>query len=148
MDFKTLHKQRLYMLIGAAAGVLGMILPWVSAFGFSINGLHGEGWIVFFAFIGAGVLAFLGDQKQALDKNSWLGALAAVAVAILLFLIFLIKAKFKIGGLSIGFWLAIAATGFLAYATLMLRNPGKSLRDSLNEAKNEVKNKLDGDPNT
>jgi hypothetical protein len=148
MDFNAMHKQRKFMLIAAAAGVLGMILPWVSFMGYSANGLHGEGWLIFFAFIGAGALAWLGDQKKPLEKNNWLGALGAAAVGLLILLIIIIRIKFHVGAMSIGFWITIAAIGALAYAVLMLKSPGKSLRDTLNEAKQEVKNKLDNDPNT
>ena len=54
MDFQTMSKQRKFVLIAALAGVVGMFLPWYSfsVFGASgsINGMHGNGIMVFICF--------------------------------------------------------------------------------------------------
>lgn len=153
MDFNAMHKQRKFVMIAAAVGLISMFLPWikVSFMGISKseNGLHGNGFLILFAFIAAGVLAFLGDQKTPMAKSAWLGTLGAGAVAVLFWLINLLdvpSGAFKY--ISIGFWICIlAAAGVLASA-YMFRGAGQDLSQSLNEMKNNVKNKLDGDPNT
>ena len=87
MNFQTMSKQRKFILISAAVGIIAMFLPWVSFFGFSMNGMHGDGFIVFLCFAGAGVVAFLGDQTKTLDKTFWFIALACGGLASLLMII-------------------------------------------------------------
>ena len=89
-----MHKQRLVIIIAAAIGVISAFLPWASIDGgflgrVSVNGIQGDGLITFLAFIAAGVLAFLGDQKQPITtdaKFKWgivgTGALAALIAVI------------------------------------------------------------------
>jgi Na+/H+ antiporter NhaC len=50
MNFETMSKQRKMILIAAAIGIVSMFLPWVSVFGFSVNGMNGWGVLVFFVF--------------------------------------------------------------------------------------------------
>ena len=56
MNFQTMHRQRKFILIAAAAGVISMFLPWVSisAFGMDVgqsnNGVRGGGILIFFLF--------------------------------------------------------------------------------------------------
>lgn len=86
-----LNKQKMYLLIFAALGLVSLILPWakVSAFGFSHsqNGLKGEGLIALAGVIGLVVAAFMGDKTKALDTNMRyvaLGSLGAMILAALL----------------------------------------------------------------
>lgn len=150
MDFKTLHKQRLYVMAAALLGVIAMILPWVKVpFLGSVNGLRGNGIIVFLGFIAAGVLAFMGDQKLPLPKSAWLGVLGAGALCALFWLINLLR--IPSGGMkfiAIGFWICIIAAIGVIGAAYMFRGAGQDLKQSLNEMKKNVSNKLDGDPNT
>ena len=88
MNFQTMNKQRKFILIAASVGFIAMFLPWIkiSFFGMSssVNGMHGSGILVFLCFIGAGVVAFLGDQTKNLDKTFWFIALACGALASLI----------------------------------------------------------------
>ncbi|MGB1104071.1 MAG: hypothetical protein ACPG21_10640 [Crocinitomicaceae bacterium] len=64
-----MHKQRLAVMIAAGVGVISTFLPWVtvSLFGFStsVNGIGTwQGILVFLLSVGAGVLAFLGDDRN------------------------------------------------------------------------------------
>ena len=71
MEQMNFHKQKLYALIAAGVGVISCFLPWWSfSFGgfglggYSVNGMHGLGILVFLGFIGAGVVSFLGDKTK------------------------------------------------------------------------------------
>ena len=68
MNFQALHKQRKYILVLAAIGAISVFLPWftISAEGLGVrisdseSGFHGTGILVFFAFIGTGIVALAG----------------------------------------------------------------------------------------
>jgi hypothetical protein len=150
MDFATLHKQRLYIMIASLVGVISMFLLWINIpfFG-STNGLHDSGILILFAFIGAGVLAYLGDQKKPLPKTNWLGVLGCGAGILLFWLInFFDMPKGFSKVIGMGFWICLlAAAGVLASAYIF-RDPNQNLGDSLKDMKKTVENKLDNDPNT
>lgn len=149
MDFNTLHKQRKFVLIAALVGVISMFLPWVSFMGFSSNGLHGSGFLILFAFIGAGVLAYLGNQQKPMAKNNWLGTLACGAGIVLFWLInfFDMPSGFS-NVIGIGFWICAAAAAGVIATAFLFRDPSQDLKQSLSDMKKQVENKLDNDPNT
>ena len=51
MNFQTMSKQRKFVLIASAIGIISMFLPWFSFFGFRISGMHGVGILVFLCFV-------------------------------------------------------------------------------------------------
>ena len=69
MNFQTMNKQRKFILIAAVVGIIGMFLPWINVFFFSVNGMHSWGILAFLSFIVAGAVALLGDQTKNLDKT-------------------------------------------------------------------------------
>ncbi len=148
MDFNTLHKQRKFIMAAALIGLISMFLPWVSFMGYSTNGLHGSGFLILFAFIGAGVLAYLGDQKSHLSKTAWLATLACGAFVVLFWVINFFDAVNAISLMGIGYWLCVIAGGALVAVTYMFRDPNQNLKESLNEMKKTVENKVDNNPNT
>jgi peptidoglycan/LPS O-acetylase OafA/YrhL len=149
MDFKTLHKQRKFISIAALLGAIGMLLPWIDLGGFgSINGMHGYPTLMFFAFAGAAVMCYLGDQKEYMAKNNWLIALGCAALCVLINIFYLIGISFEFGFTSFGYWLVLIATIALAYFTFTMKNPKDDLKQSLTDMKKQVENKLDNDPNT
>ena len=148
MNFQTMSKQRKYVLIAAAAGLISMFLPWirVSVFGLtqSVNGLHGTGILVFLCFAACGIIAYLGDQSKNLEKTMWMLTLICSALATLIVLWNIIKASGSIYGayLSFGIYLAaLAAIGILASAFLF-RSPTDNIRDSFESLKNDLGNKM------
>jgi len=111
MEQMNFHKQKLYALIAAVAGVIGCFLPWWSislgAFGgVSINGLHDLGIITFLGFLGAGAVTFMGDKSKPYDGQFKMIAAACFGGAALFALIQFIRAS---SGASFGIWLAILA---------------------------------------
>jgi hypothetical protein len=153
MNFQTMNKQRKFILIAAAAGIISMFLPWFSVpfFG-SINGMHGSGFLVFIAFIGAGAVAFMGDQTKALDSTFWFVALACGALATVIVVWNLISAMSNSYGLtsyiSFGFYLAVICAVALLAATFLLRAPGASIKGGFDSLKSDIEKKTDGNPNT
>lgn len=152
MNFQTMNKQRKFILIAAAIGAIAMFLPWVtfSAFGFSssVNGMHGIGILVFLCFVGAGVVAFLGDQTKSLDKTFWFIALACGGVASLIMVINFLRALDAISYFGIGFYLATAASIAVLACAYMFRSPGDSIKGGFDSLKSDIEKKTDGNPNT
>jgi hypothetical protein len=111
MEQMNFHKQKLYALIIAGVGVISCLLPWYRIdFGFvnsSVNGMHGVGIITFLAFIGAGVVTFIGgDKSKPFAGQFKLIAAGCFGGAALFALIqFLNQTTFA----SFGIWLAIIA---------------------------------------
>ena len=144
MNFQTMNKQRKFILIAAAVGILGMFLPWIKVYFFSYNGMHGSGFLAFLAFAGAGVVAFLGDQTKALEKTFWFVALACGALATLIVLWNLIDALGNGGAsvLSIGIYIAaIGAVGVLL-AAYLFRSPGDSIKGGFDSMKHDIEDKV------
>ena len=144
MNFQAMNKQRKFLLITAAAGIISVFLPWHSAgglfSGFSVNGFHGIGVLVFLLFAGTVVLALIGDQTKPLDKNMWLITLAAGAIALLSIVSRIAGVGDPFGILSpaIGLWIALAASiGIVAFAW-MYKNPGDTLQNAFDSLKGNI----------
>lgn len=116
MENLNFHKQKLYALIIAAVGLIAMFLPWwkISYGGYggfggmsaSVNGMHELGLLAFVGFVGAGVVAFLGDKTKPFEGQMKMIAAACFGAAALISLIqFLRQTKFT----SFGLYLAILA---------------------------------------
>ena len=125
------------MLIAAAVGVVSMFLPWVSVLGFSANGMHGSGILVFLCFVAAGVFAYLGDQTTNLNQVNWMIALIAGGVAALIMVINFFDASGS-GLLSIGFYGALLASLALIAFAFMYRTAGTSLQSGFDSLKGDL----------
>ena len=149
MNFQTMNKQRKFVLIAAAVGIISMFLPWFSFFGYKISCMHGIVILVFLCFAVAGVTAYLGDQTKNLNKTMWLITLICGALATLIIVSRIIDASGSIIGLlSFGIYLAgLAAMGVLLSAFL-LRSPTDTIKDSFESLKNDINNKLKTTPTT
>ena len=150
MNFQAMSKQRKFLLITAAAGILSIFLPWHTAGGIfqglNINGFHGLGVLVFFLFAGTGALALIGDQTKPLDKTMWLITLAAGAVCVLCVIVRLSGAGDAFGILKpgIGLWLALAVSiGIVAFAWLY-KNPGDTLQNAFDSLKGNISSSTAG----
>ncbi len=149
MNFQTMSKQRKFVLIAAAVGIISMFLPWISVsmFGYtqSQNGMHDIGILAFLCFIVSGAIAYLGDQTKNLDKNTWGIVLVAGALALISVIWFYFKISDSImGGSLVGFGLyisAIAALGVIGSAYLF-RSPTDTIKDSFNSMKKNFETKI------
>ena len=154
MNFQTMSKQRKFVLMAAAVGIISMFLPWVriSVFGFSqtVNGLHGVGVLVFLCFVVVGIIAYFGDQTKNLDKTMWMITLVCGTLATLIIIWNIIDASGSIMGsfLSFGIYLAgLAALGVLLSAFL-LRSPTDTIKDGFESLKKDINNKIKTTPTT
>ena len=150
MNFQTMNKQRKFVLIAAAVGIISCFLPWISisvlGYSDSVNGLHSWGLLAFIAFIGAGVAAFLGDQTKTMAQTYWFVALACGALSVIGVLIFFIRISSVTGGFggaSYGFGIFIAAAAAIGVlgAAYMFRNPGDSIKGGFDSLKHDIEEK-------
>jgi hypothetical protein len=158
MNFQAMNKQRKFVLIAAAAGLIAMFLPWavVSAAGLfdglggndsglggsshSENGMHGIGIIVFLSFLSAILVSLLGDQANALDETSWLMVMAAGAAALLFTIIPLSDTPtgslgFVKSSVGYGAWIALAAAASVIGFAWKFKNPGVTLKGGIDKMK-------------
>jgi len=154
MNFQALHKQRKFLLIAAAIGVIAVFLPWltisVSMFGVSesnsINGFRSYGIMVFIAFIVAAIIPLMGKQEAALEKNLWFSELIAGAVAVLFLLISFFNLSNSVGGgfgiadasYGFGMWLAVAASVAILLISWMYRDPSNNLKEGFDSLKQTI----------
>ena len=148
MNFQTMNKQRKFVLLAALAGVIGMFLPWYSfsIFGAtgSVNGMHGNGVLVFICFIVAGIMAYLGEQTKTLPSTSWIVTLISGALAVIIVGWNIIRSNdYGFGSsMSIGIYLAaIAAVGVVA-AAFLYRSPGDNIRSGFDSLKKDFNTKV------
>jgi hypothetical protein len=150
MNFKTMSKQRKFLLISSAIGFISMFLPWVSIsmFGYtagSVNGMHGKGILVFFCFLAGGGLAYFGDQAKNLDKTMWTIALLAGVIALLFIILFYSETANSIMGSSIigyGVYIAaIASLGILG-SVYLFKSPTDNLKDGFNNLKKDIESRM------
>ena len=150
-----MNKQRKFVLIAAAVGVISMFLPWVSISMFgaseSVNGMHDKGILVFICFAASGIIAYMGDQTKNLDKTMWTVTLLAGAIALLFIIWFYSEATGSIMGSSLigfGVYIAgIASLGILA-AAYMFRSPTDNIKDGFNSVKKDIESKMNSSGNT
>ena len=147
-NFQAMSKQRKFVLVATAVGIISMFLPWISfsisLFGYSqntqsYNGMRGIGILVFLCFIVSGAIAYLGDQVKNLDRTMWGIVLAAGALALLCIIGFYFNKSSASGMASIhagsGLYIAvIAAIGILGSAYLF-RSPTDNIKDSFDSIK-------------
>lgn len=139
MNFQTINKQRKFILIAAAIGVIAMFLPWVDVIFFSVNGMHGKGILVFLGFVVCGVIALVGDQTKPLDKTMWMITMIVSGLAALVMLISFVQALDVLEMFSIGFYLALIASLGLVFAAFHYRASGYNIKDGFDSLKHDIR---------
>lgn len=142
MNFQTMSKQRKYVLIAAAAGIIGVFCPWVSVFGFSINGFHGVGIFIFLCLIAAGALTLMGDQTKNLDKTYWMITLIAGGLAALIMIINFINVLSDLSALGFGFYLTLLGSIGVVAAAFMFRSPEDNIKGGFDSLKKDIDTKM------
>src|SRR5437867_2423094 len=144
MNFQTMSKQRKFIMIAAAAGIISVFLPWITigVFGVSqsTNGFHSYGIVVFLAFVAAGIISFMGDQTKTLDQTMWMAALATGTIALLFAIIFFtdLNGGFGIVKAGFGLWIAIVAAAAVIASAWLFKNPGDSLQRGFESLKKSI----------
>jgi hypothetical protein len=151
MDFQTMNKQRIYLLIVSGIGVIAMFLPWIriSIMGIvagSTNGMHDTGILVFLCFLGCGILAFLGDQAKPLDKTMWMITMLLSVIAAAIMVIWFFRMTDAMSFLSFGFYLALICSLALVFVAYNYRNAGYNLKDGFDDLKKQVGDKTSNTP--
>ena len=153
MNFQTMSKQRKFVLIAAAVGVVSMFLPWISVSGFgasaSVNGMHGSGILVFLCFAAAGAFTLMGDQTKNLDKTFWMITLIAGALAAVIVIWNLIDASSSVysAHLSFGIYLAALASVGVVVAAFLFRAPTDTIKGGFDSFKKDINDKMNN-PNS
>jgi peptidoglycan/LPS O-acetylase OafA/YrhL len=146
MNFQTMSKQRKFILIAAAIGVIATFLPWWSfstlGFGYSVNGFHGLGVLAFLCFVGAGVMAYMDDQTTTLGKTKWMATLIAGAVAALIILYYIIETSSVFSSLSLGIYLAALAAAGIVISAFLFKAASDNLRDGFGSLKGDLENRM------
>ena len=149
MNFQTMSKQRKFILIASAIGVISMFLPWVkiSLFGFSssVNGMRDSGIFIFLCFVACGVISFLGNQTTNLDRTMWMVTLIVGGLAALIMVINFLRASDGMNFLSYGFYLALLSSIGLVVAAYLFRTPGESIKSGFDSLKKDIEEKTKQD---
>ncbi|MEI2749005.1 MAG: hypothetical protein V9E88_09640 [Ferruginibacter sp.] len=149
MNFQTMSKQRKFILIASAIGVISMFLPWVkiSLFGFSssVNGMRDSGIFIFLCFVACGVISFLGNQSINLDRTMWMVTLIVGGLAALIMIINFLRASDARDFLSYGFYLALLSSIGLVVAAYLFRTPGESIKSGFDSLKKDIEEKTKQD---
>lgn len=140
----AMNKQRRFIIIAAAVGVISVFLPWATVGGTSIsNGFAGGGVVVFLSFAALVAIAFLGDQAKPLPTNMWLLALGLGVLALLLSVVKFSQISGSAFGLvSTGFGLYITLVGAVAalLTTWLFKSPGDNLQTGFDSFKKNMGN--------
>ncbi len=137
-----MHKQRLFIVIAGAVGVLSAFLPWarVSLFGFStsVNGIDGgDGWLSLALFGAAiGLVLVTGDKKLVLEGTMKKAVAGIGAGAAAFMLIELLRIGFQFASFGVYFSLlagvAVMAVPFVIKGDGSMQMPTKdSIKDEL-----------------
>jgi hypothetical protein len=137
-----MHKQRLFIVIAGAVGVLSAFLPWarVSLFGFStsVNGIDGgDGWLSLALFGAAiGLVLATGDKKLVLEGTMKKAVAGIGAGAAAFMLIELLRIGFQFASFGVYFSLlagvAVMAVPFVIKGDGSMQMPTKdSIKDEL-----------------
>lgn len=146
-----MHKQRLFILIAAGVGVVGLLLTWFSIdvgfLSYSQNGFSSgwTGWGTLAAIGGAAGLVFKAEDKNTeLDAQSKKMVAGAGAGAVVLPLLAIIIVKMQTGGefVDIGFGIFICMLAGLGIAALPFAIKGDGEFEMPN--KETIKADLDG----
>ena len=147
MNFQTMSKQRKFILIAAAVGVIATLLPWftVNLFGFtsSTNGFHGWGILSFLCFVAAGVIACLDDETKNLDKTKWAITLIAGAISTIIIAWFIIDASNSpLGSISFGAYLAVLAAIGVVLSAFLFKSPDDNIMGGFDSLKKDIGNRM------
>ena len=146
MNFMLMHKQRRFVLILAAIGIIAVFLPWVRVggiFGNSLNanGFNGVGVVVFLCLLAIAIIAIMGDQKKAEERTMWMITLLAAFIALLFAVIKYSQisgSAFGIVSAGYGLWISLAASLAVLIAAWLFKSPGDSLQSGFDSLKKNI----------
>ena len=120
-----MEKKRKFILIIAVVGMIGTFLPWASAFGFTVSGTKGDGWITLALFAVGGAIAFFnGEKTEAISKKVMTGVWVPAAIAALIALLKIFKSRPAGMSIGIGLWLIAIAGIAQVFVSLFFKGAG------------------------
>jgi hypothetical protein len=120
-----MEKKRKFILIIAIVGMIGTFLPWASAFGFTVSGTEGDGWITLALFAVGGAIAFFnGEKSEAISKKVMAGVWVPAALAALIALMKIFKSRPGGVSIGIGLWLIAIAGIAQVFVSLFFKGEG------------------------
>lgn len=138
-----MHKQRLFVVIAAAVGVISAFLPWarVSMFGYSasVNGIDGgDGWLSIGLFGAAiGIALATGDKSKVLEGTMKKAVAGIGAGAAAFMLIELLRIGFDFA--SFGVYLSLLAGVGVMAIPFVIKGDGGFEMPTKDSIKNELK---------
>lgn len=155
MNFQTMSKQRKFVLIAAAVGVVSLFCPWVQVSFFGATGSasamkSSTGYFLFAMFVVCGVMAYLGNQTTNIEKRNWIITLICGIIATLWILLTWVGASNSIYGSSLawGFYLSLLSAIGVVVAAFMFRAPTDNIKDGFNSLKNDISNRMNSNTGT
>jgi len=143
-----MEKKRKFILIVAVAGMVGTFLPWASAFGFTVSGTEGDGWITLVLFaIGGAIAFFAGEKAEPIKKSLSTVVWVPAGLAALIALLKIFKSRPAGVSIGIGLWL-IAIAGILQVLLVMFfkGDAGWDLPKSVDDVKQAAKPAAPAEP--
>ncbi|MBK7129487.1 MAG: hypothetical protein IPM74_06765 [Crocinitomicaceae bacterium] len=138
-----MHKQRLFVVIAAAVGIISAFLPWarVSMFGYSasVNGIDGgDGWLSIGLFgVAAGLAIANGDKTKVLEGTMKKAVAGVGAGAAAFMLIELLRIGFEFA--SFGVYLSLLAGIGVMAIPFVIKGDGGFEMPTKDSIKNELK---------
>ena len=156
MNFQTMNKQRLYVLIAAAVGIISLFLPWVkvtiffaSATASAMNG--STGYFLFLLFAVCGVMVLLGNHTANIDKGKWVVLLICGIIAVLWILLTWVGASNSAYGgssLAFGFYISLLSAVGVVVAAFMFRSADHNIKDGFNSLKGDIQSRMNSTSST
>jgi hypothetical protein len=156
MNFQTMNKQRKFILIAAAAGIISVFLPWATisvglmgdSMSQSANGFRSYGIPAFLGFAAAAAVALIGDQTKILDKTMWIVSIIAGAISFLFTVLYMLNISSAFGGdgglgvvdvgYGFGIWIALVASIGIVASAWMFKNPADDLKGAFDSLKKDI----------
>lgn len=138
-----MHKQRLFIVIAAAIGIISAFLPWVKVsflgFSTSASGIEGgDGWLSLALFAAAGGLAFVSGDRNAVLDGSMKKAVAGIGAGAAGFMIIeFLRIGFQFS--SFGVYLSLLAGIAVMALPFVIQGDGSMKMPTKDSIKDELK---------
>ncbi|MGN6250172.1 MAG: hypothetical protein ACTHNG_17600 [Ginsengibacter sp.] len=150
MNFQTINRQRKFILISAAIGVISVFLPWISLSIFgsteSRNGFHGLGILAFILFLSVAIITLIGNQAQPLEKNQSFLLTVSGGIGLLSVVIKITSFSNTTNGdlglpyarLGAGIWLCLASSASIILFAWLFKNPSHNMKNGYKGLKRSI----------
>jgi hypothetical protein len=145
MNFLVMSRQRGFILVASATGIISFFLPWAVVDVINthkhIDGFHRYGIIVFIAFAVTGIICFPGDRHKRLNKTIWFIVMATGAVALVFTVISLLninRSPNLDAKTGLGAWLSLFAAIAVIASGLFLKSSNTNFKTRLDSFRRSI----------